>query len=94
MPFNPPISDAGVPEYCGRVVFSDLHVSGSNPGQGNSEDYTAALGSTVPTGCDSSATLAADEDALEFILFDLSSCVTPVGYPPKPPPAPEAGTAQ
>lgn len=92
MPFNPPISDAGVPEYCGRVVFSDLHVSGSNPGQGNSEDYTSSQ--VVPTGCDSTATLLPDEDALEFILFDLSSCVTPVGYPPKPPPAPEAGTAQ
>jgi hypothetical protein len=46
----------------------------------------------VPTGCDSTAKLSADEDAIEFILFDLSSCVTPIGYPPKPPPTgPEAG---
>ena len=91
MPFNAPKDDAGVPEYCGRVVFSDLHVSGGN-GTGTSEDYTAALGTTVPTGCDKGATLSPDEDALEFIFFDLSSCVTPIGYPPKPPPAgPEAG---
>jgi hypothetical protein len=91
MPFNAPKDDAGVPEYCGRVVFSDLHVSGGD-GTGTSEDYTAALGTTVPTGCDATATLSPDEDALEFILFDLSSCVTPIGYPPKPPPAgPEAG---
>jgi hypothetical protein len=89
MPFNAPVDDAGVPQYCGRVVFSDLHVSGSNPGQGNSEDYTTSQ--IVPTGCDSTAALLADEDALEFILFDLSSCVTPVGYPPKPPPAMEGG---
>jgi hypothetical protein len=89
MPFNAPVDDAGVPAYCGRVVFSDLHVSGSNPGQGNSEDYTSS--NVVPTGCASTLTLQPDEDALEFILFDLSSCVTPVGYPPKPPPAPEAG---
>jgi hypothetical protein len=91
MPFNAPKDDAGVPEYCGRVVFSDLHVSGGN-GHGTGEDYTTALGTTVPTGCDSTAKLSADEDAIEFILFDLSSCVTPIGYPPKPPPAgPEAG---
>jgi hypothetical protein len=96
MPFNAPITDAGTPAYCGRVVFSDLHVSGSAGGGGGAkgEDYTSALGSTVPTGCDSTATLQPDEDALEFILFDLSSCVTPVGLPPKPPPAPEGGTYQ
>jgi hypothetical protein len=91
MPFNPPVNDAGVPQYCGRVVFSDLHVSGSN-GLGGI-DYTSST--VVPTGCASTATLQADEDALEFILFDLSSCITPVGYPPKPPqPPPEAGPAQ
>jgi hypothetical protein len=84
MPFNPPVSDAGVPEYCGRVVFSDMHVSGSNPGQGGAIDYTTS--NVVPTGCNSTATLQPDEDALEFILFDLSSCVTPIGFPPKPPP--------
>ncbi len=92
MPFNAPVNDAGVPEYCGRVVFSDLHVSGSN-GLGGI-DY-ANGNTTVPAGCASTATLQPDEDALEFILFDLSSCITPVGYPPKPPqPPPEAGTAQ
>ena len=84
MPFNPPVSDAGVPEYCGRVVFSDLHVSGAS-----SDPLPGTF--TVPTGC-SSATLSPDEDAIEFIFFDLSSCVVPIGYPPKPPPAgPEAG---
>ncbi len=94
MPFNAPVDDAGVAQYCGRVVFSDLHVSGSagGGGIGNGEDYTSSQ--VVPTGCDSTATLQPDEDALEFILFDLSSCVTPVGYPPAPPPPPEAGMAQ
>jgi hypothetical protein len=91
MPFNAPLNDAGVPQYCGRVVFSDLHVSGAN-GPGGI-DYGSS--SVCPAGCNSTATLQADEDALEFILFDLSSCLTPVGYPPKPPmPPPEAGTAQ
>ena len=92
MPFNAPIDDAGVPAYCGRVVFSDLHVSGSAGGVKSGEDYKTSQ--VVPTGCDATATLQPDEDALEFILFDLSSCVTPVGYPPAPPPAPEAGMAQ
>jgi hypothetical protein len=92
MPFNAPVNDAGVPQYCGRVVFSDLHVSGSN-GIGGI-DYGNGNNS-VPGGCANTATLQADEDALEFILFDLSSCITPVGYPPVPPqPPPEAGTAQ
>jgi hypothetical protein len=79
MPFNPPVSDAGVPEYCGRVVYSDMHVSGS------AADY--ATSQTVPTGCDSASALSPDEDAIEFILFDLSSCLTPIGFTPQPPPS-------
>ena len=74
MPFNPPVSDAGVPEYCGRVVYSDMHVSGS------ANDYQN--GNSVPSGCDNTSTLSPDEDAIEFILFDLSSCVVPVGFTP------------
>ena len=84
MPFNPPVSDAGVPEYCGRVVYSDMHVSGS------AQDYYTSQ--TVPTGCDATSALSADEDAIEFILFDLSSCITPVGFTPQPPQ--EGGIAQ
>ena len=74
MPFNPPISDAGTPEYCGRVVYSDMHVSGSANDYGSSQ--------VVPSGCDSTSALSPDEDAIEFILFDLSSCVVPVGFTP------------
>ncbi len=77
MPFNPPVNDAGVPQYCGRVVYSDMHVSGS------ASDYTGSQ--VVPQGCDSTSALSPDEDAIEFILFDLSSCLTPVGYTPQPP---------
>jgi hypothetical protein len=88
MPFNPPLDDAGVPEYCGRVVYSDMHVSGS------ANDYGGIGAGTVPTGCDHAAALSADEDAIEFILFDLSSCITPIGFTPQPPPVPEAGPAQ
>ena len=84
MPFDAGLNEAGAPEYCGRVVYSDMHVSGS------ANDYGA--NQTVPTGCDSTAALSPDEDAIEFILFDLSSCITPVGFTPQPP-GPEGGIA-
>jgi hypothetical protein len=86
MPFNPPVSDAGVPEYCGRVVYSDLHVSGAQP-------FDYLISKVVPIGCAAGNALSADEDAIEFILFDLSSCVVPIGFTPQPPP-PTGGTSQ
>jgi hypothetical protein len=67
----------GAPEndICGRVVFSDLHV-----GAASGDDPTKP----VPLECASGA-LSPQEDALEFMLFDLSSCVTPNSEPPSAP---------
>jgi hypothetical protein len=74
--FNTPIAAAPAAQ-CGRIVYSDLHVGAA------SNDYSNGT-STVPGGC-TVADLSPQEKALEFMLFDLSSCVTPDNVPPAPP---------
>jgi hypothetical protein len=70
MTFNTPVG-AAEDKVCGRVVFSNLHVGAGQQG-GLSDDPTSA--STFPGGC-RTADLSAQQKALEFMLFDLSSCV-------------------
>jgi hypothetical protein len=80
--FDTPVAqptDGAAPRYCGRAVFSDLHVSAGNP----------ATHDTLPTpaGC-ADTELSPQEKALEFMIFDLSSCVVADSVPPvvMPPP--------
>ena len=74
-------TDAGI-NYCGRVVFSDLHVGSAV----NDYPNTSGAGDqpTAPGEC-STADLSPQEKALEFMLFDLSSCVSSDSNLPIPP---------
>ncbi|HEX3777509.1 MAG TPA: hypothetical protein VHV51_23725 [Polyangiaceae bacterium] len=78
-------------QACGRVVFTDLHVSKSG---GGCDATTTTCGETddmsdqntpFPLGCTSTGLLP-QEKALEFMLFDLTSCVQKETEPPAPPP--------
>jgi hypothetical protein len=89
--FDTPFGVAAA-EQCGRVVYSDLHVGAASmdysalgPGQGG----FIPAGATVPSGC-TMGQLSDQEKALEFMLFDLSGCITPSnqgagGIPPSTP---------
>jgi hypothetical protein len=58
-------NDAPDTDRCGKVVFSDMHVSASSDSNPNKP---------YPTGCDTGA-LTPQEKALAFIFFDIASCV-------------------
>jgi hypothetical protein len=72
--FNTPVN-VEEEKQCGRVVFSDIHVSA----QDQSLPDTA-----YPDGCKTTA-MSDQEKALEFMLFDLSACVIKDTKPPIPP---------
>jgi hypothetical protein len=74
--FNTPLGAASA-NQCGQVVYSDMHVgaaSGDRPGL------------PVPDEC-AAGELSPQEKVLEFLVFNLSSCVAPTGEAPQPPAA-------
>jgi hypothetical protein len=92
--FDTPI---GAQTPCGRGVFSDLHVGGS---------YMTKDMAPAPAGCSTgpiqgttwmpdagpppAVKLSAQEDALEFMIYDLSACVALDSIAPPPPVVPLA----
>jgi hypothetical protein len=63
--FNTPVG-AQPDSQCGRVLYSDFHV----------EDASTITGAAFPSEC-VAGPMTAQEQMLEFMLFDLASCVTP-----------------
>jgi hypothetical protein len=63
--FNTPYAAA---KQCGRVIFSDFHVSGN----------TSSPTTNFPSACDNNA-LTSQEKVLAYMLFNLTSCITPTG---------------
>ncbi len=70
--FNTPVG-AAANNICGRVLYSAFHVADAS---GNSSKVFPAHCSNTP--------LTPQEKVLEFMLFDLSACVS-TGTPPTPP---------
>jgi hypothetical protein len=76
--FNAPVAAPDV-EQCGRVVYTDLHVSATGADR---------PGDLFPTGCENRE-LSSQEKAVAFMLFDLSACLVPDEQEPTPPPVVE-----
>ncbi len=74
MAFNTPINAA---TQCGRVIYSDFHVSVVNT------TNSSTKGLTFPNEC--SSTFSAQEKILAYTIFNLTQCITPVTPPPPPP---------
>ena len=73
-PVNAPVgADGGAPNYCGRIAYTDVHVTGDT--SVTADSTTAA----PPSSCAQRA-LSPQEEAIEFMIFDTlvgPSCVTP-----------------
>jgi hypothetical protein len=65
--FTTPVT-ADPADRCGKVVFSDMHVSSGS---------SSSAATPFPGGC-ATGDLTPQEKALAFIFFDISSCVGPI----------------
>jgi hypothetical protein len=72
--FNAPVDAPDPSMQCGRAVYSDLHLMGISAG-----------GQQFPTGCPAPGGLSAQQKALEFMFFDLASCIQSDDTVPMPP---------
>ncbi len=75
----------GASARCGRVVYSDVHATGGPANATDpATDYPGFNPGIVPGGC-ASRSLRPQEKIYEYMLLDLSSCLTPIGQTPSPP---------
>ncbi|APR86417.1 Tryptophan synthase alpha chain [Minicystis rosea] len=65
--FNTPVGSPAA-QQCGRVLFDDFHVENTS--------FAPTVGAMFPTECAAGA-MTPQEKLLEFMIFDLGSCVTP-----------------
>jgi hypothetical protein len=72
--FNTPLG-AEAANQCGQVAFSDMHI-----GAASNDDPSLP----VPDEC-AAVDLSPQEKVLEFLVFNLASCVTPSNQAPQPP---------
>jgi hypothetical protein len=71
--FNTPLGAASTAQ-CGRGLYTDFHVT-PNTAAGGGLEGTHSL--VFPAECGARSPMTAQEKVLEFILFDLGSCVQP-----------------
>jgi hypothetical protein len=76
--FNAPVGQPAAAQ-CGRFVFTGLHVSTALVSDPDPKG-------TFPSNCVITRDLSGPEKALEFMMFDLSSCLLPDSGIPMPPP--------
>jgi hypothetical protein len=71
--FNTPV---GMPDdkQCGRVVFTQFHVAEDGGGGDPFDPGLPPFDDTFPGACNDKP-MTPQEKALEFMLFDLSSCI-------------------
>jgi hypothetical protein len=62
-------NEKALEDRCGKVVFSDMHVSGGPSKDGNNKVLP------YPPSCGPATDLSPQEKALAFMFFDISSCV-------------------
>jgi hypothetical protein len=76
--FNAPVGGPATAQ-CGRFVFTGLHVATAVVTDPDAKG-------TFPSNCVITRDLSGPEKALEFMMFDLTSCLIPDSAVPAPPP--------
>jgi hypothetical protein len=77
---NTPLG-ADAANQCGRIVYSNIHVTTGNSGVAAAAD---SPGDPFPESCLTTG-LTPQEKVLAFMLFDLSACLIPDDEEPRPP---------